>query len=128
HQTKAVIAHGLPPFCAVRCVLRCFSNASEKKPQPELNLTGAVGGRIKRLSDGPGDSTTSVEERLHLSRQVGIVQDIKHLYPELGLHLLAPQVLVLEHGEIQVTEHRHGERIPAQVPQYTQCGKGEAFL
>ena len=67
------------------------SRKSEQKPQSELNLPGLVIGRTSRCSEGRDESAGPGEGiRERGGYQVGIVQNIEHLSPELHLHLLAP--------------------------------------
>ena len=99
---------------------------SEQKPQPNLDLAGGVGSGSKGRSSSRKHFASAVEESQRVSCHIGIVQDIKHLYPKLGLQLLTPKVLVLEHSEIQIPKHRHAHDIPAFVSQLSGDWIGKA--
>jgi hypothetical protein len=76
-----------------RALPACFK-ISEQKPQPQLDLPRSVARWGSRCSDARDPLAARVEGGERLGLQVRIVQDIEHLHPELGLQLLAPQVLV----------------------------------
>src|SRR6266478_952687 len=88
---------------------------SPDKLRPELDLPRRCDRRRLQHRIAWNVCPPAVDDGRHPGAEVSPVEQIESLSPELNLHFLAPQIVVLEQRKIEVFQSRRAQCIAAEI-------------